>query len=326
MQTPLTSTDTTTTEPDPWGRVSSRAVHPSSHSGEEPLVSVIAAGLAAVSMPWELTGETSPTERTYELLLATDTYDAWLIHWPVGTGLEAHDHGGSTGAFAVVSGVLDEDIERDGLAVTCRVRAGQSDRLLRGSRARGGEPRCHWGDQRARVLAAAQLDELLPRVGGRRLRGRSGRPGLRVGVDRAMSAATERLLTAARSRISTVDAPEAFRLQGDGATLVEHAGRATRRARRDRGRRGRGAQRPRWRLDPAGEHRLADIDHDRPIVVFCQEGYASSLAVASLVDLGLTDVHDLAGGYAAWVRAGLPTCRGGSDSAGGWWRRRGRRR
>ena len=126
MQTPLTSTDTTTTEPDPWGRVSSRAVHPSSHSGEEPLVSVIAAGLAAVSMPWELTGETSTTERTYELLLATDTYDAWLIHWPVGTGLEAHDHGGSTGAFAVVSGVLDEDIERDGLAVTRRVRAGQS--------------------------------------------------------------------------------------------------------------------------------------------------------------------------------------------------------
>jgi mannose-6-phosphate isomerase-like protein (cupin superfamily) len=126
VQTPLTSTDTTTTEPDPWGRVSSRAVHPSSHSGEEPLVSVIAAGLAAVSMPWELTSETSTTERTYELLLATDTYDAWLIHWPVGTGLEAHDHGGSTGAFAVVSGVLDEDVERDGETVTRRVRAGQS--------------------------------------------------------------------------------------------------------------------------------------------------------------------------------------------------------
>ena len=58
---------------------------------------------------------------------------------------------------------------------------------------------------------------------------------------------------------------------------------------------------------PAGDHRLTDIDHDRPLVVFCQEGYASSLAVASLVDLGLTDVHDLAGGYAAWSRAGLPT-------------------
>jgi len=58
--------------------------------------------------------------------LATETYDAWLIHWPVGTGLEAHDHGGSTGAFAVVSGVLDEDVERDGETVTRRVPAGQS--------------------------------------------------------------------------------------------------------------------------------------------------------------------------------------------------------
>jgi hypothetical protein len=126
VQTPLTSTDATTQNPDPWGRVSSRAVHPSSHAGEEPLVSVIAAGLAAVSMPWELTGEASPTERSYELLLTTETYDAWLIHWPVGSGLEAHDHGGSIGAFAVVSGVLDEDVERDGQTVTRRVGVGQS--------------------------------------------------------------------------------------------------------------------------------------------------------------------------------------------------------
>jgi len=126
VQTPLTSTDTPTTDTDPWGRVSSRAVHPSSHSGDEPLVGVIAAGLAAVSMPREMTGETSPTERSCELLLATETYDAWLIHWPVGTGLEAHDHGGSTGAFAVVSGVLEEDVEHDGETVIRRVRAGQS--------------------------------------------------------------------------------------------------------------------------------------------------------------------------------------------------------
>jgi len=67
-----------------------------------------------------------------------------------------------------------------------------------------------------------------------------------------------------------------------------------------------------WRLDPTGEHRLADIDHGRAIVVFCQEGYSSSLAVASLVDLGLTDVHDLTGGFAAWAASGLPVVR--SDS------------
>ena len=41
--------------------------------------------------------------------------------------------------------------------------------------------------------------------------------------------------------------------------------------------------------------------------MFCQEGYSSILAVASLVDVGVPDVHELAGGFAAWEAAGLPT-------------------
>ncbi len=62
-----------------------------------------------------------------------------------------------------------------------------------------------------------------------------------------------------------------------------------------------------WRLDPTSEHRHpAAIDHHGPIVVFCQEGYSSSLAVASLAALGVPDVHDLAGGFAAWTAAGFP--------------------
>ncbi|HWC69114.1 MAG TPA: rhodanese-like domain-containing protein [Acidimicrobiales bacterium] len=62
-----------------------------------------------------------------------------------------------------------------------------------------------------------------------------------------------------------------------------------------------------WRLDPACSHRHPAVSaHDQPIVVFCQEGYASVLAVASLGELGLTDVHDLAGGFEAWAAAGLP--------------------
>jgi rhodanese-related sulfurtransferase len=62
-----------------------------------------------------------------------------------------------------------------------------------------------------------------------------------------------------------------------------------------------------WRLDPTSDHRHpAAITHDGPIVVFCQQGYSSSLAVKSLVDLGLRDVHDLAGGFEAWSAAGRP--------------------
>ena len=128
--TPSPPTPTPTPTPkvpvDPWRVASSRAVHPSAHSGDEPLVAVIAAGLAAVSVPWEIATGTHPTERCYELLLATDQYDAWLIHWPAGTGLDAHDHGGSTGALAVVGGVLDEDISLDGRTVTRRFAAGET--------------------------------------------------------------------------------------------------------------------------------------------------------------------------------------------------------
>jgi rhodanese-related sulfurtransferase len=56
-----------------------------------------------------------------------------------------------------------------------------------------------------------------------------------------------------------------------------------------------------WRLDPNGSHRLPDVtDFDRPVVVFCSQGYASSLAAASLRFLGYRRVSDLVGGYQAW--------------------------
>jgi rhodanese-related sulfurtransferase len=62
-----------------------------------------------------------------------------------------------------------------------------------------------------------------------------------------------------------------------------------------------------WRLDPTSPHRHPTVAaHVGDIVVFCQEGYASSLAVATLADLGVADVHDLAGGFAAWAALGLP--------------------
>jgi rhodanese-related sulfurtransferase len=63
-----------------------------------------------------------------------------------------------------------------------------------------------------------------------------------------------------------------------------------------------------WRLDPASEWRIAEADsHDREVVVICSEGYTSSLAAASLHDLGLVRATDLIGGFKAWEAAGLPT-------------------
>jgi rhodanese-related sulfurtransferase len=58
-----------------------------------------------------------------------------------------------------------------------------------------------------------------------------------------------------------------------------------------------------WRLDPTSPHRLDRLDRaDRRVVVVCDEGYASSLAAASLRDLGLLDTTDLEGGFQAWRR------------------------
>ena len=66
-----------------------------------------------------------------------------------------------------------------------------------------------------------------------------------------------------------------------------------------------------WRLDPGGSHRIPEAENpDRPVVIICQEGYASSLAAASLIDVGRTAVTDLDGGFVAWKQAGLPTTPG----------------
>ncbi|MBK3628074.1 rhodanese-like domain-containing protein [Streptomyces asoensis] len=62
-----------------------------------------------------------------------------------------------------------------------------------------------------------------------------------------------------------------------------------------------------WRLDPQGSHRLPEAtSHEVRAIVICNEGYASSLAAASLHQLGLHRSTDLVGGFQAWRAAGLP--------------------
>ncbi len=58
-----------------------------------------------------------------------------------------------------------------------------------------------------------------------------------------------------------------------------------------------------WRLDPASDARIPQAtDHDVTWIVFCSEGYSSSLAAASLQDIGLRNATDLDGGYQAWKK------------------------
>jgi len=64
-----------------------------------------------------------------------------------------------------------------------------------------------------------------------------------------------------------------------------------------------------WRFDPASDARLAIANFDLQVIVLCQEGYASSLAAASLQDLGIQRAADVIGGYAAWrdLEGPIPT-------------------
>ena len=64
-----------------------------------------------------------------------------------------------------------------------------------------------------------------------------------------------------------------------------------------------------WRLDASSPYRhpaLRPGDGDRVLVLFCDEGYASSLAAASLRSIGMTGATDLIGGFQAWRAAGRP--------------------
>ena len=62
-----------------------------------------------------------------------------------------------------------------------------------------------------------------------------------------------------------------------------------------------------WRLDPGGDFRHPDAPGlDAHVIVMCNEGYASSLAAATLQQMGFTRATDLDGGFQAWRAAGLP--------------------
>ena len=62
-----------------------------------------------------------------------------------------------------------------------------------------------------------------------------------------------------------------------------------------------------WRLDPSSGHedpRLADPD--RQVILLCAHGYSSSIAAATLRELGFGRATDVIGGFEGWRAAGLP--------------------
>jgi rhodanese-related sulfurtransferase len=61
-----------------------------------------------------------------------------------------------------------------------------------------------------------------------------------------------------------------------------------------------------WRFDPACDARLDIASYDLELILVCNEGYASSLAAASLQAIGIRRATDMTGGFRAWRALGLP--------------------
>ena len=64
-----------------------------------------------------------------------------------------------------------------------------------------------------------------------------------------------------------------------------------------------------WRLDPVSPDRVDGARAGRRWIVFCSEGYTSSLAADVLNSIGVP-ATDIVGGYHAWAAAGRPTTHG----------------
>jgi rhodanese-related sulfurtransferase len=252
--------------------------------------------------------------RWYERLHHGQDYDIWVISWLPGQSTGFHDHGESSGAFVVATGILEEhrpgertqvihpdnprafgpdyahDVRNASLAPAISIHAyspplsEMNEYALDGSRL----------VPRERVSERAETLDQEGRVQGQK-------PVDRMSIEQVLSAARARLRRLspeeASAAVATTEAilvdirPEGQRaIEGSiaGALVVERNVLE-------------------WRFDPASSTRLPVAkDHDLPVIVFCSEGYTSSLAASALQDLGLRRATDMVGGFRAWSATGLP--------------------
>jgi rhodanese-related sulfurtransferase/mannose-6-phosphate isomerase-like protein (cupin superfamily) len=256
-------------------------------------------------------------QRWYERLYHGPDYDIWVISWLPGQSTGFHDHGASAGAFVVATGILEEHSP------------GERTRVIYPGKASAFGPDYAHDVRNVSLAPAISIHAYSPplsdmneyELDGSRLVPReraSGRAETvdqewrvqnRKPLDRAGALSIEQVLSAARARLRRLSPDEAYEATvKTEATLVDI---------RPEGQRAiegsiAGAlvvERNvlEWRLDPASSSRLpVATDHDIQVIVFCSEGYTSSLAAIALQDLGLCRATDMIGGFQAWRAMGLP--------------------
>jgi rhodanese-related sulfurtransferase/predicted metal-dependent enzyme (double-stranded beta helix superfamily) len=275
-----------------------------------------------------------PDVRWYLPLHRSNSCDVWLLAWERGQDTDWHDHGGSSGSFAVAEGGLIEQY---------RVPTGRLSRrrLSLGQAVAFGPGHvhdvAHGTDGSATSIHAyspplVAMTYYTPTDYGLIARetvaidgpeGSRGRGGADTALARASASAAslssdslptgapgiDDLLAEARSGLRRLRPEAAFAALTDGAALVDIRPLEERIIE---------GEVPgaiiisrnvlEWRLDPCSEARIPALARaDMRIIVMCSQGYASTLAAASLRRIGLSEATDLDGGFQAWRAAGLPT-------------------
>jgi rhodanese-related sulfurtransferase len=256
-------------------------------------------------------------ERWYERLYHGPQHDIWAISWLPGQSTGFHDHGASSGALVVAAGLLEE------------YRLGERTRVIHPGKPHTFGPNYTHDVRNVSLAPAISIHAYSPPLsdmneyeldGGRLVpRERESEetgavdPESRVQkwkpVDRIAALSIDQVLSAARVRLRRLSPDEAYE-----ATAKTDAVLVDIRPERQRAIEGGipGAvivERNvlEWRFDPASSARLPVAkDHDIQVIVFCSEGYTSSLAATALLDLGLWRATDIVGGFQAWRAMGLP--------------------
>ena len=281
----------------------------------EDLANIVSA--FAASDGWLDRVRLSANGRWYERLYHGQDYDIWVISWLPGQSTGFHDHGGSSGAFIVTTGTLEEH------------RSGEPTRVIQSGKPRVFGPDYAHDVRNASVAPAISihaysppLDEMNEYVlDGSHLVLRE-RPTGKVETlyqewrmqspkpaERTCALSIEQVLSAARSRLRRLSPHEAFEaltkteailvdIRPEGQRTIEGSIAGALLVERNV---------LEWRFDPVSDARLPiATDHGIQVIVFCSEGYTSSLAAAALQDLGLWRATDMVGGFHAWRAMGLP--------------------
>jgi len=296
----------------------------------------ITSGLAARRGLWADLVVRDPDVRWYLPLHRSNSCDVWLLAWERGQDTDWHDHGGSSGSFAAAEGCLVEQYRGAGGRRIAR-------RWLLAGEAVAFGPRhvhdvAHGGGGSATSIHAYSpplmamtyytatdygliARETVAVDGPEGARGRGG-AGTALAAAASASAAgltsdslpadapsIDELLAEARGGLARLRPEAALAVLTDGAVLVDIRPSEQRMAEGEvPGAIIIGRNVLEWRLDPRSEARIPALARpDARIIVMCSEGYASTLAAASLRRIGLRDATDLDGGFQAWQAAGLPT-------------------